>query len=33
VEEIQVRANKGRGTRNVIWAATADNPKPAASRN
>jgi len=25
VEEIKVRANKGRGARNVIWAATADN--------
>jgi spermidine synthase len=33
VEEIQVRANKGRGARNVIWAATADNVGPAASRN
>jgi spermidine synthase len=29
VEEIQVRANKGRGVRNVIWAATADLTRPA----
>ena len=33
VEEIQARANKGRGARNVIWAATAHNAWPAASRN
>jgi spermidine synthase len=33
VEEIQVRANKGRGARNVIWVATANNVGPAAFRN
>jgi spermidine synthase len=35
VEEIKIRANKGRGARNVIWAATnmADNVGPAAFGN
>ena len=33
VEEIKVRTNKGRGARNVIWAATADNAGRGAHRN